>query len=82
MDEKPSLQAMEEEAKIALARLKKFELQEGWVLFDENPCKMFYLDVQERIVSKSEAIVNFPFEEVVTFLADILNLKKINPKCS
>ena len=36
------------------------------------------MDVDGRTAAKGEAIVNFPFEEVVTFLSDILTLKKLN----
>ena len=78
MDDKPSLETMEEEAKVAMARLKEVEVHKGWTEFGDNPCKMFKMDIDGRTAAKGEAIINFTFDEVVIFLSDITSLKKLN----
>lgn len=41
MDDKPSQEAIIEEAKIALTRLKEYEKNPNWAKFDTKPCEMF-----------------------------------------
>ena len=71
----------EEFSKTLVPLIKELQNSPNWAPNGENPCKMYKMEVDNRVASKGVAIVNYPFDKVVEFFNLPDATPRINEMC-